>query len=282
MKIRTLNTTIGPIEYSIYGKGEPLLFIHGGHSNAKEILSHKHIDPEKFILITPSRPGYGNTPVSNNLTPIDASKQIIELMNALDFKKFTVIGISAGGLTAIALTSLYPGRVNKFVLVSSISKRWLNSNDELYKKGKQLFNPKVEKYTWGLLKFFLKLFPKMIIKKMTAELSTAEINDIKKEEIKDMKSMLLNQRSKNGFIIDLEHNLEENIIEKIKASTLIIHSKNDKTISKEHPFYAKEKIKNSKLIWVDNKWGHLIWVGKESEEIINHINTFLLNETSKF
>ena len=277
MEVKIIDTSYGKIEYSTYGKGEPVLFIHGGHSNSEELLAHKHIDSNKFTLITPSRPGYGNTPLGQNLSPIDSSKQIIELMDKLMINKFNVIGISAGGLTAIALTSLNPKRVLKFIMASSISKRWLNPNDKLYKKAKKLFSPKTEKYTWLLLRGFLKLFPKIMIKKIASELTAIKIKELDNEEINDVKNMLNEQRSKNGFVVDLDHDLEKNIIEQISSPTLIIHSKNDQAISKEHPLLAKDKIKNSKIIWIDNKWGHLIWVGKESKDIINNITTFLLN-----
>jgi len=274
MKVSVFNTTVGDVEYSIYGKGDPILFLHGGHSNAKEKLAHKNIDPNKFTLITPSRPGYGNTSIAENKTPIDSAKQIIELMDELKFSKFDVIGVSAGGLTAIALVSLYPEKINKFILASAISKRWLSSSDELYRRGKKLFNPQVEKYTWGILKFFLRIIPKMIITKMASELSTIKVNRISKVEINDMKEFLLNSRSGSGFITDLEQDLEEKIIQDIKVPTLIIHSRNDKAVGLEHPLNASEKIVNSKLVWLDNDWGHMIWFDKDAT---HKINSFLLD-----
>ena len=274
MNCKIFNTTIGPIEYSIQGKGYPILIMHGGHSNANETLTHKGIDQDKFTLITPSRPGYGNTPLSNNKTPMDAAKQIIELMDNLKFNKFNVVGVSAGGLTSIALASLYPEKVDKLVLASAVTKKWLSSNDELYKRGKKLFNPRVEKFTWGLLKFGLRVFPRMIITKMASEFSTKDITHIAKEELNEMKILLLNSHSGSGFITDLEHDLEEQIIEGVKVPTLTVHSKNDNSVSQEHPLHAKDKIENSNLIWIDNDWGHMIWFDKEA---IDSINKFLLN-----
>jgi pimeloyl-ACP methyl ester carboxylesterase len=63
MRIEVIKTDKGQIEYSIVGKGVPILFLHGGHSNCQETLLHKGFDTNKFQLITPSRPGYGNTPL---------------------------------------------------------------------------------------------------------------------------------------------------------------------------------------------------------------------------
>jgi len=277
MEIRIEPTAYGNIEFSIYGAGYPILFLHGGHSNAKETLTHKHIDPTKFILITPSRPGYGRTTLNNNESPIEAAKQIMELMNKLGFDKFNVIGISAGGLTAIALVALNPDRINKFVMASSISKKWLRPEDELYQRAKKTFSPNVEKYTWGLLHLGVRLFPKAIVKKMATELTTVEITDIAKDEVSDIKTMLLRQRSKSGFVTDIDQDLDERLLEKIKTPTLILHSKNDMAVSAEHPKHAAKKIEESELVWVENKWGHLLWAGQESKLIIDRINLFLNN-----
>ena len=281
MRTKIINTTFGVIEYSLYGKGEPILFLHGGHSNANELLTHKHIDISKFILITPSRPGYGRTILGNNKSPINATRQIIELMDKLEFAMFHVIGISAGGLTAIALVSLLQSRVLKFVLASSISKKWLKPTDGLYKKAKIVFNPKIEGVTWGIIHLLLRIFPKTLIMIMATELTYKKIEGLDEEEILDMKMMLFNQRSKKGFVTDLDQELNSDIIAKIKTPTLIIHSKNDKSVSIEHPKYARQNIENSQTVWLNNKWGHLIWLGTESKNNIKHITTFLNNRAEK-
>jgi len=56
-----VHTKLGKVEYSIGGKGNVVVFLHGGHSNSKEKIAHKGFDLGRFQLITPSRPGYGNT-----------------------------------------------------------------------------------------------------------------------------------------------------------------------------------------------------------------------------
>ena len=49
------------IEYSIIGKGEPILVMHGGHSNCNEEFGYDYLIENGFSVITPSRPGYGKT-----------------------------------------------------------------------------------------------------------------------------------------------------------------------------------------------------------------------------
>ena len=49
------------VEYSVVGKGAPILIMHGGHSNCKEELGYSELTGNGYSVITPSRPGYGNT-----------------------------------------------------------------------------------------------------------------------------------------------------------------------------------------------------------------------------
>jgi pimeloyl-ACP methyl ester carboxylesterase len=113
MEIKTIHTDKGLVEYSIVGKGTPILFLHGGHSNCRETLFQQGIDTINYQLITPSRPGYGNTPLNNNLTPKDTADLIVSLLDNLRIDKVILYAISAGGLTSIELAARYPERVEK-------------------------------------------------------------------------------------------------------------------------------------------------------------------------
>jgi len=141
MNIKLIKTKLGDVEYSIVGKGIPILFIHGGHSNCHDTLYHKGIDLEKFQLITPSRPGYRRTPLDNHKTPQQVTKLFVELLNSLALEKVIIYGVSAGGLTAIELASRYPNRVSKLILASAISKKWLDKKGKTYKTARIIFNP---------------------------------------------------------------------------------------------------------------------------------------------
>lgn len=76
-------------------------------------------------------------------------------------------------------------------------------------------------------------------------------------------------------MIDIEHNIEREVITKIQCPTLIIHSRNDNSVSFEHARHANKMIYNSKLIGLDNEWGHLFWIGKDSNESIKEIIGFI-------
>ena len=55
MNNKIISTKLGEIEYATTGKGKPVLFIHGGHTNCNSTLWHKGFDLNKFQLIAPSR-----------------------------------------------------------------------------------------------------------------------------------------------------------------------------------------------------------------------------------
>ena len=265
MNAKVIRTKLGDIEYCTVGKGTPILFVHGGHSNCNETLCHKGFNLERFQLITPSRPGYGKTPLNNNKTPRQAADLIIELLEYLSIDNVIVYGISAGGLTAIEMASSYPDKVNKLILASAISKKWLDEQGKIYKTAKKMFNPKVEKFIWGMVRFFSSIFPNMIAKSFYTQFSRNPVHKLNKEDIKELVSTIKYYNSKMGFLNDINQNINDEIIAKIKCPTLIIHSENDNSVSLEHGKYANMMIENSKIEILQNEWGHLFWIGTDSK-----------------
>ena len=199
-----IKTTAGSIECSFAGSGKALLFLHGGHSNCHETLFHKGFDLNSFKLITPSRPGYGRTPLGHHQTPREAAELIITMLDTLGIPSIAVIGISAGGLTAIELASNFTERVDKLVLISAVTKRWLTPGDSLYTKAKYLFSPKWEAITWALFKGCYQLAPGSMARMLFQQLSTRKGDALTPAEIAEVKEMVLKQRSGEGFSNDLD------------------------------------------------------------------------------
>jgi len=275
MDNKVINTKLGEIEYSTTGNGKPVLFIHGGHTNCNSTLWHKGFDLKKFQLISPSRPGYQNTPLNDNKTPKQAADLIISLLDYLTIDKVILYGISAGGLTTIELASNYPERAEKLILASAISKEWFDKNGKLYKTAHRLFNPKVEGFVWGMIRFFSGLFPNMIAKNFYPQFTTNLPHKLKKEDVKELMSMFKNFSSGTGFINDIDQNIDNDVLSKIKCPTLIIHSKNDNSVLFEHALHSKIMIMNSKLVELNNEWGHLFWIGTDSKRSIEKTIEFI-------
>ena len=275
MYCKVVNTRLGDIEYSSIGEGIPIVFLHGGHSNCKENLCHKGFDLEKFQLITPSRPGYGKTTLNDNRTSKEAADLIIELLNHLSIDNVIVYGISVGGPTAIELAANYQNRASKLILASAVSKKWLDKNGKIYKAAQIMFNPHVEKFTWGAVRLFSGIFPNLIAKSFYPEFSKKPGNGLKDEDIHELISAMKYYNSGHGFVNDLDQTINDSTIAEIKCPTLIIHSRNDSSVPFEHALHAKEMIENSKLVELNNKWGHLFWIGTDSKTSIEEIRLFI-------
>ena len=275
MDVKIINTDLGKIEYSTTGKGKPVLFIHGGQTNCNETIWHKRFDLKRFQLITPSRPGYGNTPLNNNKTPKQQANLIISLLDYLSIDKVILYGISAGGLTMLELAGNYPERVEKLILASCISKEWLDKKGKLYKTAKRIFNPKLEGFVWGMTRFFSVLFPNLIAKNFYPQFTSTLPHKLIKGDVKELMAMLKNFRSGAGFINDIDQNIDQDVISQIKCPTLIIHSKNDNSVPFEHALHSNKMIGNSNLVELNNEWGHLIWLGSDSNVSISKTMEFI-------
>ena len=275
MKTFTISTKRGNIEFVSKGKGIPVLFIHGGHSNCKETLLHKGFDLTKFNAIVASRPGYGKTTLNNNESPRQAAALFIELLDYLNLEKVIIYGISAGGLTAIELAGNFPERVNKLILASAVSKKWLDPNGKIYKTTKKLFHPGTERIVWGMIRFFSLLTPGLIAKSFYTQFTTNLPHKLNKSDVKELTHTFKYFRSKKGFLNDVDQNTDDVIITKIKCPALIVHSKNDKSVSYEHALHSNKMIKNSELLSLDNEWGHLFWIGADSKKTIEKIIEFI-------
>ena len=282
--VHTLNNSGKNIEYTIIGEGKPILILHGGHSNCHEEFGYAELIKAGYSLITPSRPGYGRTSPEWGSSLEEASKAYEILLDYLGLENINVIAISAGGPSGIHFAAKYPERVKSLVLQSAVTKEWLTPKDKEYKAAHILFRPKAEKYVWKMIGFMSNLFPKFIFKQMLSSFSHIKGNEIWshicKSDIESFKKMNNRQRSGTGFVIDIKqtNEIKQEHLKAIQCPVLILHSKNDSAVSVEHAKHAAKHISHAKLELLDS-WGHLIWIGKGSEEMNKKLTDFLTDQT---
>ena len=272
MTTSQIETSKGKVEYTLLGNGRPMLIVVGGHTNCKEPIFHKGLNPEKFRFITPSRPGYGLTPLADqNKTPKGTSDLFVALLDELSIQKTIVVGVSAGGLTALEIAANYPDRVEILILMSALTKEWFVKTDKVYKGAKWIFSPKIERITWFFYRLFFKLFPNVMTKTMFKQLATFRPIQFTKNESQELRQMTLVMRSYKGFDNDLDQNIDQEILKRIESPTLILHSENDNQVDISHSQNAKDNIKNSKLVTFNNRWGHLLWLGTDYDQILKEL-----------
>lgn len=111
-------TRCGQIEYREAGAGIPLLVVHGsggGHDQGMDFAGALARHGARVIAM--SRFGYLRTPMPADASPEAQADAHICLLDALGVAKAAVMGVSAGGPSAIQTAIRHPERVSALVLV---------------------------------------------------------------------------------------------------------------------------------------------------------------------
>lgn len=275
------------LEYSFVGKGEPVLIMHGGHSNCYEQFGMAEFMERGFSVITPSRPGYGRTSKELGISMESACEAYAELLDELHLSRVHVIAISAGGPSGLHFAARYPERVRSLILQSAVADIFLTPGDKLYRTARTLFRPSYERYLWALMRFMNNLFPSLLFKSMISSFSKLPskevLQQISDDDRKQFKKMIKLQRSGYGFYIDLEIAGQDlnSVLTGIQCPALIMHSSHDASVPMEHARHAHRHIPNSQLCELDS-WGHLIWLGKDASEMYQKLFDFLESQLQRY
>jgi len=115
-------TRCGPIEVQQAGEGAPLLVIHGsGGGHDQGMAWARPLVQQGVRVIAMSRFGYLRTPRPADASPEAQADAHICLLDALGIAKAAVMGVSAGGPSAMQTAIRHPDRVSALVLVVPIA-----------------------------------------------------------------------------------------------------------------------------------------------------------------
>jgi len=120
---QVVNTTCGPVEYSVKGEGNPVLVVHGTGSGYDQGLLLNQYSGGSFMGIAMSRFGYLRTPLPEFGSPANQADAHAALLDALEIPKAAVIGVSGGGPSSIQFAIRHPDRCSSLVLLSAVSQR---------------------------------------------------------------------------------------------------------------------------------------------------------------
>lgn len=108
------------VEVERRGKGQPLLVIHGEEALEKEAPFADEL-AERFELIIPSPPGYGQSERPLWITrPHDLAYVLLDLMSALKIAPAATVGFSVGGWIAAEMATIDTGFTRKLALVAPV------------------------------------------------------------------------------------------------------------------------------------------------------------------
>lgn len=109
------------IYYEVYGKGQPIVLLHGGLFGSIVEMSDfiDHLKNDYQVIAINTR-GHGKSTLgAEPMTLRQRADDAMAVINAVTNDSVTLIGFSDGGYTAYQLAAMYPNRVKKMVVMGA-------------------------------------------------------------------------------------------------------------------------------------------------------------------
>lgn len=116
-----VETACGPIQYALFGKGPPVLMVHGAGGGYDQGLLFASLIGDEFAWIVPSRFGYLGTPLPEDPSVEEQADAHACLLDALGIGRVGVVGVSAGGPSSLQSALRHPERCAALVMMSAVS-----------------------------------------------------------------------------------------------------------------------------------------------------------------
>jgi pimeloyl-ACP methyl ester carboxylesterase len=118
---RYISTGGAKIYYEVYGKGKPIVVLHGGIVGSSYEM-HEFIDSlsKRYQVIAVSTRGHGKSQMGSEIPTYERKAEDVNaIISAVTKDSVTVLGFSDGAYTGYFLTALYPVKVKKLVAIGA-------------------------------------------------------------------------------------------------------------------------------------------------------------------
>ena len=268
---RVVETACGPIEYATFGEGHPVLVIHGIFGGFDQgLVTARGQLGEGFRAIVPSRFGYLRTPLPDDASPAAQADAFACLLDALGIEQAAILGVSAGGTSAIQFALRHPDRCSALVLVSSNAPGEVEAGLPPKPLAKALFRS--DFVFWLLTTYFRSSMGSIMGVPKGFELTPEYEADI----AETMETILPVSPRADGALFDMYvSNPDINTgypLEEIAVPVLIINAIDDPLALYDNARAMAERIPGAKLVTVESG-GHML-LG-HGERIRSEIGEFL-------
>lgn len=244
------------IYYEIHGEGEPLVLIEGLAQQLCMWKSQIEGLKDSFKVIAFDLRGSGRSDKPQTGYSVDIfADDTIELIRKLNLTKPNILGVSLGGFIAQKVAFKYGTEIGKVVLVNTAfgGPNYIPPSQNVLNvmltggDGSTPFEKAFNSLAIGFTDEFVK-----------------EKRTIIEEILKCLFQNIQPPYAYQGQMIAGATFNMENEVSKIENETLVIVAENDKIVPKENGLKLKDKLKNSKLVILEN-CGHLCFIEKEKK-----------------
>ncbi|NUW33152.1 alpha/beta hydrolase [Nonomuraea sp. SMC257] len=267
----------GAVEYRLEGEGPgTVLVFHGGHMRAGLALGEEVYADAGFRVLALSRPGYGRTPPTTGTTAAGFADVASELCRFLGIERLAaVVGISAGGRTALTMAARHPHLVERVILQSAVGfLPWPDRRTRL--GGRAVFGPRAEAGTWAILRSLVRRAPGLGLRLLLRDLSVLPARKVlaglSSAERAALAGLFTVMRSGHGFVADMLP--VPDCAAQVSRPALVIATRHDRSVPFAHAEALVAAMPNAEL--VDSRAdSHMIWFGPDYPRVAAKIRDFL-------
>ena len=267
---KLIETACGPIQYTEFGAGPPLLMVHGAGGGYDQGEYFAKVIGGDYRWIAPSRFGFLGTPVPDGADSVRQAEAHACLLDALGIERVGVVGVSMGGPSALLFAQRYPQRTNSLTLISAASHA----------------NPPRPAPVATLFKLFLNDFVFWSMVKLSPEgllvalgVPNAVQQQLPPAEVTQLHAFLasiepMGARREGQLLEQRMSEFDAEQIAQIGAPTLVLHAPDDTLVAFEQGEFAAGHIPGAQLIPMA-QGGHLALMMSMNEGAKERLQAFL-------
>lgn len=283
-----VETARGPVEYQLSGADGPVVLgNHGGMGGVDQCrLLLGWLDPARYRLLSVSRPGYLDTPLSSGRSPAEQADLFAALLDTLGIERVAVVTLSSGGPAGYLLAARHPQRVAALVAIASVT----GHHDPPKTAGPIAQAVFTSRLGQALTRMLAKHKPAWLLRQLLASESLLDRQQISGHTAAVLASpqALAFLRAfidtlhpyaprKPGTDNDTEHlrRLTRLPLHDICCPALVVHGTHDADVPIDHGVYAYEEIDGAHKHWID-QGSHLgFWLSPGSPQAQTAARAFL-------
>jgi pimeloyl-ACP methyl ester carboxylesterase len=272
-------TAAGDVEYAEAGEGEPLLMIHGAGGGYDQGLLIARDFAEGHRVIAPSRFGYLKTPVPEDVSSAAQADAHAALLDFLGIGRCIVVGVSAGGPSAIEMALRHPEKVAALILLVPRTYDPTQSvGSDLSMQSRAVLRL-VESSADFLFWLAIRVARPAVVRFLGSppEVDASAAPEDRRRVTEVMRSVLPLSSRVRGIAVDSGIELSPWPLERVAAPTLIISAEDDLWKTLPGARFTAERIPGAELRVLESG-GHLM-IGRE-KQVTAWIRQFLAARTA--